>query len=191
MESSPGKASLRRLLLERRDRTSGDLLKIAAKKIQNRLREIGAYRDAKKIGLYYPTGSEIPTQDIIQELLSAGKKVCLPKVLGRDMVFRQISDFASLECGSFDIMEPKDRCPAENSLDAVLVPAVGMSPQGVRLGYGHGFYDRFLEKNKTVTISPILEKQLIRNIPKSETDQAIDWIVTEDDVYGTSQPPLC
>jgi len=97
----------------------------------------------------------------------------------------KITDFSSLEKGSFDIMEPKDDCQTDNSLDVVLVPTVGISPTGVRLGYGHGFYDRFLAEHKTTTISLTLEKQIVKNIPKSEYDIIIDWILTEDRILET------
>ena len=180
MEDSEKKKALRDLLLERRDNTSHDLLKIASKKIQKKLDKIFAFKNAKKIGVYYPIGSEIFTQDIIQELLSKGKEVFLPKVMGEGMEFRKIIDFSSLEPGNFDIMEPKEECPVDNDLDVILVPTVGISQIGVRLGYGYGFYDRFLAKNKTVTISLTLEKQIIKNIPKSEHDIIMNWIVTED-----------
>ena len=180
MEDSEKKKALRDLLLERRDNTSHDLLKIASKKIQKKLDKIFAFKNAKKIGVYYPIGSEIFTQDIIQELLSKGKEVFLPKVMGKGMEFRKIIDFSSLEPGNFDIMEPKEECPVDNNLDVILVPTVGISQIGVRLGYGYGFYDRFLAKNKTVAISLTLEKQIIKNIPKSEHDIIMDWIVTED-----------
>ena len=180
MEDSEKKKSLRNLLLERRDNTSHDLLKIASKKIQKRLDKIFAFKNAKTIGVYYPIGSEIFTQDIIQELLSKGREVFLPKVIGESMEFRKIIDFSSLEPGNFDIMEPKEECPVDNNLDVILIPTVGISQTGVRLGYGYGFYDRFLAKNKTVAISLTLEKQIIKNIPKSEHDIIMDWIVTED-----------
>jgi len=180
LEDSEKKKALRDLLLERRDNTSHDLLKIASKKIQKKLDKIFAFKNAKKIGVYYPIGSEIFTQDIIQELLSKGKEVFLPKVMGEGMEFRKIIDFSSLEPGNFDIMEPKEECPVDNDLDVILVPTVGISQTGVRLGYGYGFYDRFLAKNKTVAISLTLEKQIIKNIPKSEHDIIMDWIVTED-----------
>ena len=180
MEDSEKKKALRDLLLERRDNTSHDLLKIASKKIQKKLDKIFAFKNAKKIGVYYPIGSEIFTQDIIQELLSKGKEVFLPKVMGEGMEFRKIIDFSSLEPGNFDIMEPKEECPVDNDLDVILVPTVGISQTGVRLGYGYGFYDRFLAKNKTVAISLTLEKQIIKNIPKSEHDIIMNWIVTED-----------
>ena len=187
MKDSPEKKSLRNLLLEKRDGTSYDLMKIASKKMQKRLKKINAFIDAQKIGVYYPIGSEILTQDIIQELLSNGKDVFLPKVIGKNIEFRKIIDFSSLEKGSFDIMEPRDDCQIDNSLDVVLVPTVGISPTGVRLGYGHGFYDRFLSEHKTTTISLTLEKQIIKNIPKSEHDIMIDWIVTEERIVETQR----
>ena len=186
MEDNKKKA-LRELLLERRDNTSFDLLKIASKKIQKRINKVYAFKDAKKIGLYYPIGSEILTQDIIQELISKGKEVFLPKVMGENMEFRKIKDFSSLESGNFDIMEPKEDCEVDNYLDIIVVPTVGISPAGVRLGYGHGFYDKFLEKKDAVTISLTLEKQIIKNIPKSEQDISIDWIITEDRMFQSEK----
>ncbi len=185
MEDNPEKKSLRSLFLEKRDNTSFDFMKIASEKIQKKLKKINAFRHAQKIGAYYPIGSEILTQDIIQELLSNGKDVFLPKVIGENMEFKKIADFSSLEKGSFDIMEPKDNCQSSKNLDVVLVPTVGISPIGVRLGYGHGFYDRHLAEHKTTTISLTLEKQIVKNIPKSEHDVIIDWIVTEERILKT------
>ena len=187
MEDSTDRKSLRSLLLEKRDNTSFDFMKIASEKIQKKLKKINAFRNAQKIGAYYPIGSEILTQDIIQELLSNGKDVFLPKVIEKNIEFRKIVDFSSLEKGSFDIMEPKDDCVTDNNLDVVLVPTVGISPIGVRLGYGYGFYDRYLAEHKTVTISLTLEKQIIKNIPKSEHDIIIDWIITEDRIFETQR----
>ncbi len=187
MEDSPERKSLRSLLLKKRDNTSFDFMKIASKKIQNKLKKINVFRDAQKIGVYYPIGSEILTQDIIQELLSNGKDVFLPKIMEKNIEFRKILDFSSLEKGSFDIMEPKDDCQIDNSLDVVLVPTVGISPIGVRLGYGQGFYDRYLAEHKVITISLTFEKQIIKNIPKSEHDIIIDWIVTEERILETQR----
>lgn len=187
MEDNSKKNALRELLLERRDNTSFDLLKIASKKIQKRINKVYAFKDAQKIGLYYPTGSEILTQDIIQELVSKGKEVFLPKVIGKNIEFRKIKDFSSLESGNFGIMEPKEDCQVDNYLDIIVVPTVGISPSGVRLGYGHGFYDKFLEKKDALTISLTLEKQIIKNIPKSEHDISIDWIITEDRMFQSKK----
>lgn len=187
MEDNPERKSLRNFLLEKRDNTSFDFMKIVSEKIQKKLKKINVFRNAQKIGAYYPIGSEILTQDIIQELFSNGKDVFLPKVIGKNIEFRKVTDFSNLEKGSFDIMEPKEDCQIDNNLDVVLVPTVGISPIGVRLGYGHGFYDRFLAEHKTATISLTLEKQIVKNIPKSEHDVIIDWIVTEDRIFQTQR----
>ena len=187
MEESSEKTPLRKILLDKRDSTSFDLMKISSSQIHKRIKKIELFRNAKKIGAYYPIGSEILTQEIIQEAISNGKEVYLPKVRGKNIEFRKISDFTSLETGSFDIMEPRQECPIDNNLDVLLVPTVGISPNGIRLGYGYGFYDRFLAKNKIATIALTLEKQIIRNIPKAEHDVLIDWIVTEDRVLEASK----
>jgi 5-formyltetrahydrofolate cyclo-ligase len=155
-------------------------MKIASEKIHKKLRKNQIFHDAKKIGAYYPIGSEVLTQNIMQEILSIGKELYLPKMIEDEIEFRKITDFSCLEKGNFDIMEPKDDCPVDNNLDLLLVPTVGISQDGVRLGYGHGFYDKFLSKNKIETISLILEKQVIKKIPRSDHDVIMNWILTED-----------
>ena len=185
--SDPDRRSLRSLLLKRRDSTSADLLKISSKAIRHKLGRVGPYRNALCVGAYHPVGSEVLTQEIIQGLMSTGRMVCLPKISGQDMEFRRILDFSDLEVGSFGIMEPKDACPVAESLDVVLVPTVGVSPDGVRLGYGHGYYDRFLARHDVVTISLTLEKQMVRRIPRSRHDVLMDWIVTEERVVETQR----
>lgn len=187
MKDNSEKTSLRKLLLEKRDVTSFDLMKIASKSILKKLKKIEVFRNAQKIGAYYPIGSEILTQDIMQEALSEGKEIFLPKVIGKNIEFRKIVNLSNLENGSFDIMEPRNECPVDNNLDVILVPTVGISPKGVRLGYGHGFYDRFLAENKIKTISLTFEKQIVKNIPQSEHDVIINWIVTEDRIIDTSK----
>lgn len=180
------KSSLRKVLLEKRDATSEDLMNITSKQIHRNLKKIPEFRLAKSIGAYYPIGSEVPTQDIIQEALSNGKEILLPKVIDEGLEFRKIKDFHDLEKGSFDIMEPKDDCDTSEKIDAILVPTVGISRDGYRLGYGYGYYDRFLAKSKAVTISLTYAKQVVKSVPKTSDDIRIDWIVTEDEFFKTS-----
>jgi len=168
------------MLLERRDATSFDMMKIVSQQIHKKLRKSKIFKDANKIGAYYPIGSEVLTQDILQEILSSGQELFLPKVVGGEIEFRKITDFSYLEKGNFDIMEPKDECQTDNNLDLLLVPTVGISQDGVRLGYGHGFYDKFLSKNQIETVSLVYEKQVIKKIPHSDHDIIMNWILTED-----------
>ena len=180
MESNPKKSSLRKTLLEKRDATSFDLIKISSRQIQANLERIEDYRNAKSIAFYYPIGSEVKTQDLMLKVLSLGKDVLLPKVQEDELDFRKITDLNSLEKGSFDIMEPKDNCKKSDKIDVIIVPTVGISADGNRLGYGHGYYDRFLAKTDAVSVALTYEKQIIKSVPSTENDVTINWIVTED-----------
>jgi 5-formyltetrahydrofolate cyclo-ligase len=187
LETNTEKSSLRKVLLDRRDTTSYDFIKLASQKIQNRLKQIEIFRSAKKIACYYPIGSEVLTQDIMQEILGDGKEISLPKVVADSLSFRKIGGLKDLEKGAFGIMEPKDNCLEEKNMDVVLVPTVGITKNGIRLGYGHGYYDRFLSESNAKTISLTYSKQIVKSIPFSEKDVKIDWIVTEEKSIETSK----
>ena len=83
-------------------------------------------------------------------------------------------------------MEPRDNCPPSEKLDVVLIPAIGISRNGFRLGYGFGYYDRFLAKIDVTTIALTYAKQIVKSIPSSENDVRIDWVVTEDEFFNFS-----
>ena len=138
MPSNPEKIALRQMLLEKRDSTSFDLIQIHSEKIYSRLKKIQSFSNANSIGCYYSIGSEVQTRSIIQELLNQNMKVSLPKVMNDILVFRTIKNFDKLEKGNFGILEPKDDWPEEKSFDVILVPAIGLTKDGIRLGYGHG-----------------------------------------------------
>jgi 5-formyltetrahydrofolate cyclo-ligase len=78
-------------------------------------------------------------------------------------------------------MEPKDSCEKAKKIDCVLIPTVGVSKLGVRLGYGYGYYDRFLSLTDTVKISLTYSKQIVKSIPSDLHDIKMDWIITEDE----------
>jgi 5-formyltetrahydrofolate cyclo-ligase len=98
-----------------------------------------------------------------------------------DIEFYIVSDLEKLEKGSFEIMEPKDSCERAKKIDCVLIPTVGVSKLGIRLGYGKGYYDRFLSSTDAVKISLTYSKQIVKSIPNDSHDIKIDWIVTEDE----------
>jgi len=179
------KARLRKQLLDARDGLSLDFIKITSKEIQDNLRKIELYRTAETIGAYYSIGSEVRTQDILQEILNAGKQLALPKVVKNDLVFKKISSFSELEPGNFSVMEPKDKCEVVKNLDVVIVPAIALAKDGFRLGYGFGYYDRYLHGKKSTTIALSYAKQLIRSFSHDDHDVKINFIVTEDKVIKT------
>jgi len=175
------KAALRKHLLEKRDATSAELREISSEKIHQNLKKISAYTNSQNIACYFPIGSEINTCDIMLDILKQGKNLLLPRIIDDDIQFYIISNLEKLEKGSFEIMEPKDSCEKAKKIDCVLIPTVGVSKLGVRLGYGYGYYDRFLSSTDAVKISLTYSKQIVKSIPSDSYDIKIDWIVTEDE----------
>ncbi len=179
------KARLRKQFLDSRDALSLDFIKITSKQIQDNLRKIDFFRNAKKVGAYYSIGSEVKTHDILQEILNSGKQLALPKVVKNDLVFKIITNFSDLEQGNFSVMEPKDKCETIKNLDIIIVPAIALTREGFRLGYGFGYYDRFLHGKKIKTIALSYAKQIIKSFPHDSHDIKMDFIVNEDRVIKT------
>jgi len=176
------KARLRRQLLDERDSLSQDFINITSKQIQDNLRKVDFFRNAKSIGCYYSIGSEVRTQDILHEILNSGKELSLPQVVKNDLVFRKIMSLSELERGNFSVMEPKENCPTIKKIDVIIVPAVALTSEGYRLGYGYGYYDKYLSSRKSKTIALTYSKQIVRSFPHSDHDVRIDCIVTEDKI---------
>jgi len=175
------KSALRKHLLEKRDATSAELRNILSEKIHENLKKISSYTNSQNIACYFPIGSEVNTHDVMLNILKQGKNLLLPRVVDNNIQFYIVSNLEKLERGSFEIMEPKDSCEKAKKIDCVLIPTVGVSKLGVRLGYGHGYYDRFLSSTDAVKISLTYSKQIVKSIPSDSHDIKIDWIVTEDE----------
>lgn len=165
-----------------RDSLSQDFINVTSKQIQENLRKIDFFRNAKSVGCYYSIGSEVRTEDILHEILNSGKELSLPKVVKNNLVFKKISKISDLEQGNFSVMEPKENCPIVQKIGVIIVPAIAMAREGFRLGYGFGYYDRYLSGKKSKTIALTYSKQLVKSFPKSDHDIRIDCIVTEDEV---------
>ncbi len=187
LDKRPEKASLRRLLLEKRDSTSYEFTQISSKKIQKKLQKLDFFREAKTIGAYYSIGSEISTKNILQDILNDAKDLSLPKLIDDNLIFKKISSLKDLEKGSFSILEPKENCADTSDLDVILVPSIAMTRNGQRLGYGYGYYDRYLSSTKSKTIALTYSKQIVKHIPETENDVRIDYIITENETLDTSK----
>ena len=186
MTLNPEKAALRKHLLEKRDSTSFDLMEIHSERILSKLMKTKVISEAESIGCYYSIGSEVQTIELISHLLNEKKSVSLPKISSNTMSFRMIDDLSRLEKGEFDIPEPKDNAPIQEKHDVILVPCVGLDNEGNRIGYGQGFYDKYLEGDNAIKIALSYSKQIVKSIPISTEDIKMDWIITEKDVIKTS-----
>ena len=186
MSVSIQKAALRKHLLEKRDATSAEIREISSNKISQNLKQIDLFNDSQNIASYFPIGSEVNTNHIMLDILEQGKNLLLPKIVNDNLEFYVIPNLGKLEKGQFDIMEPKDSCERAEKIDCVLVPTIGISKSGDRLGYGRGYYDKFLSSTDAVKISLTYSKQIVKSIPNESHDIKIDLIITEDKIIKVS-----
>lgn len=199
-EAPPGKRELRaRMLAARRalpPLRRAELSRLA----QERLLEQPAWREALGVALYMPTQNEADTAMLLAAARRAGKEVFLPRVLRGDpgvMEFARCRSERDLVCGAYGIMEPDPRlpacvfvapadCPPEGPAvapDLFVIPGVAFDRAGRRLGYGGGYYDRFLS-------SPLLRAsgrfvglaydfQVADELPAEPWDQPVDALCTD------------
>ena len=153
--------------------------------ITRRFLSLPAYKDAHLILTYMSVGTEVATTMLIQHAFNEGKLVAVPRCLsGRKLEFVKISSFNQLESASFNLLEPKKDLPPisqEELVDSIcVVPALIIDYQGWRIGYGAGYYDRFLSNYSGEKIGLIRNQNLSETaLPHDNNDVAVDVIVTE------------
>ena len=176
------KAALRRELLARRDALPGRAEKSRA--IQSRVLALPEYQRARRVLLYLSKGSEVDTWPLLDCALAQGKEVYAPRCLERpgEMAFYRVSSREDLQAGAFGLLEPiPGRCPPleRGQGDLCLVPGLAFDREGYRLGYGKGYYDRFLADFPGKTAG-ICYNCCMRNLlPHGRYDRAVDILVTE------------
>ena len=117
---------------------------------------------------------------LIEEAWKAGKEVAVPKVDGKDMIFYKLTDFSQLEPGYFGIPEPARGEIVEWEDALMIMPGVAFDKNNHRVGYGGGFYDRYLEKHPDLKrIAAAFEFQILSEVPTEPTDISPEIVVTE------------
>lgn len=144
------KAELRRELISLRRNLPEDTALALSERIQARVLDLPAWREARVVALYVAVRREVSTERLLDAAWKDDKTVLLPRCLPPEygegiMEFAACSGRKTLVSASFGLLEPDDTCPPVRvPPDLIIVPAVGISPTGARLGYGKGFYDRLL-----------------------------------------------
>ena len=161
------------------------------KKIQNKLLNLFIVREADVVLTYVSTPIEVKTLDFIESLLKQGKKVAVPKCLNDkgDMDFFIINSLNDLEDGFFGVQEPDPQktektVTTENSV--CIVPAFLFDEKGYRLGYGKGYYDRFLSKFQGKTVGICYEENIRDSLMHGKYDRPVGLIVTEKRIVDLS-----
>ena len=179
------KSSIRKRVLALRDGMSREERMIYSRKIADILLGLDAIRQAENILCFAGYKSEVQTTELMEAFLALGKKVYVPRVDGEEMDFYRISRLSDLQEGYKGIPEPNMACTDifEGTVSAdtvMLMPGAVFAPDGSRIGYGKGFYDRYLAKCDIMNrIALCFSLQLLENIPSDAHDKKASVIVTE------------
>lgn len=158
-------------------RESLDMEKIS-ERIVAKIKTLDVYKNAQHVMLFYPLANEI---DLLP-LLEDNKNFYLPKIEGEDMLVCPYKIGDKMSISSFKTQEPKSEPINPEILDIIFIPALMVDKNFHRLGYGKGFYDKFLSKNnlKALKIVPVPQELIVEEIPSNEQDQKFN--ITIDDI---------
>ena len=136
--------------------------------------ELPAYRQAELVALYYPISHEVD----LRSLFSLGKRIALPKIIGGEMHFLEIGPATLLETSRFGIKEPVTGQIVDDQIDFLLVPSIAIDETYFRIGYGKGYFDRFLALHHPKTsLGVIYDFQLVKHFQHSDTDIPLDGVL--------------
>lgn len=184
------KAEIRSSALRRRDALSPSTRQEYSRAILSRILAMDVFRRAQTVMAYSSFGSEIDTSPLLLAVLEYGKTLLLPKV-NRDAGALEVYEVKNIEsdlrAGVWGILEPVPencacRAPSEQAL--ILVPGLAFDRDGGRIGYGRGYYDKFLVSCRGVSpfphaIAAAFEVQVVDAVPMEPHDVRIDMLVTE------------
>lgn len=177
------KNKLRRDLLEKRRTLPQSVQEEKSDLILKTLLSEEVFAEASSVALYFPINGEVDTRGIFRKCVELEKKVFFPKTRGSDLVFLRTRNMEELSPGTFLIPEPPEdaECARGDELDLVLVPGVAFDLSGNRIGYGKGFYDRFLKDiPRHIRFGLAYRFQVLESVPSHETDVKTGRIITED-----------
>ncbi|OOE09891.1 5-formyltetrahydrofolate cyclo-ligase [Fictibacillus arsenicus] len=166
----------------------GNDRKVLNEKIAAQLFKTELWQNSNYIGITVSRKFELDTTTVIKKAWEEGKKVCVPKCYSanKKMEFRELSSFDELENVYMDLYEPViDRTkviPKEN-IDLLIVPGLVFDKKGYRIGYGGGYYDRFLQNYQGSTLSICYSFQTAEQLPFEVFDVPVEQVITEEGRY--------
>ena len=138
-----------------------------------------AYRQAKTIYGYLPYNQEVRTVAMLEQAIADGKRVAVPKCYGEEMRFIYLDDLSKVEKGYCGIPEPVEDGPvADDKTALVLMPGLAFTKEGLRMGYGGGFYDKFLAAEpEHPTLALCYDFQMVEHIPTEDYDIPVNTVL--------------
>lgn len=146
------------------------------------------FQKSSVIGTTFSQLFEWNTKPIMEKAWEENKTVVVPKTypMKRQLTFFEVHKDSELEVGYGNILEPKEEYSKKydkNEIDLLIVPGIVFDEYGYRIGFGGGYYDRFLTDYKRTTVSIASKRQMIEKIPIQPYDIPVDFLVTEDGFY--------
>ncbi|MFZ5650208.1 MAG: 5-formyltetrahydrofolate cyclo-ligase [Bacillota bacterium] len=181
------RSEIRQGVLKARLSMSQDSVQEKSKIIIDSILASEIYCKSSHLMVYVDFRNEVRTENLIKHALAEGKRVSVPitDIKGKRLTPSELLEYpGDLVPGAWGILEPREHCarPVDpGELDLVIVPGVAFDAGGNRLGYGGGFYDRFLPRTRpgTVYLAPAFELQVVENVFPGPLDVPVHIIITE------------
>lgn len=181
------KSDLRRKLKKERGQVPKGKRELWNQAIFEHLVQHPVYTKANKLMTYLSFGWEIDTWSLVEHALGQGKEVYVPVVQSnpKGLTARRYTSREALTPAVYGILEPGSEAPAilPEKLDLVIVPGLAFSHQGFRIGYGGGYYDRFLASTPAATVG-LVYQSFVGDVPVDPWDRPVDHLVSEEGVFG-------
>ena len=173
------KTALRNEIKQKKRAMTQEQIVAASEKLAQLLYASEAYRQAKSIYGYLPYNQEVRTTPMLEQAQRDGKRVAVPKCYGSEMKFIWLDDMSRVEKGYCGIPEPIEDGPiADDPTALVLMPGLAFDPEGHRIGYGGGFYDKFLENEPGhPKLALCYEFQMLPELETQAHDIPVDWVL--------------
>ena len=189
------KRQLRRIMRALESGLSARYKAESSRAIAAHLLAMPEYQEAGTVFCFVGTDREIDTRPILEDVLAAGKRLCVPQCVGKGiMELRQVTDLRQLIPGAYGILEPSADAPlvSLDEVDFAILPCLTCNHLGQRLGQGGGYYDRFLSHYRGGTVLLCREKLIREEIPLESHDYPVPWVLTERALYEDGTPArLC
>lgn len=179
------KRALRRAVRTARDALPPGERAERSRRIAERLLALPELRGARTVMVFASFGSEVDTAPILEALAARGVRLALPRIAGGEVVATSYRPGDRLVPAALGVPEPADGPTVpEREIDVVVTPGVAFDRAGHRVGYGGGFYDRFLRRVRPEAprIAIAFALQVVPEVPHGEGDERVDLVVTEDEV---------
>lgn len=180
---SEAKARLRTQILQNRSKArSSETSTSFTKNLLGLCKQLGA----KTVAVYLSFGTEPDTRAFITLAQLEGVELVAPRITGERQMEMAILD-GETQMGEFGLEQPSGSVVSRDQLDLIIAPALAVSKNGIRLGRGAGYFDRYLEGCQANVVAVVYSTELLDEVPSEEHDQRVDYILTEDGIFECLQ----